>query len=110
MTAPLYPGQMTEIVTLHQPTTIADAYGQHAGFADVAQAAAKVEPLWGREFFAAAAMQSPASLRVSIYWRGDVRASWRLTWLGTVYEVITAPIDVDARHEHLELMCQEVAK
>lgn len=102
-------GEMTEVVTLRAPTQTIDKFGQHTSWPAVADVAARVRPLRGREYFAAGAMQSPAELEVEIYWRRDVRANWRVTWMGNDYDVVGAPIDVDARHGTLQMMCQSVA-
>jgi SPP1 family predicted phage head-tail adaptor len=103
------PGQMTEVVTLRAPQQSVDKFGQHTAYATVADVAASVRPLRGREYFAAGAMQSPAELEVEIYWRPDVRGNWRLTWMGTTYDLVGTPIDVDARHATLQLMCRGAA-
>ena len=110
MFTPLSAGSKDQIVALLAPSLIADAFGQHTIWVVIANVAAMCEPLRGREFFSSGAMQSPASLRVSCDWRPDVLASWRVNWLGQHYDVVAAPIDVDARHRTLELMCSEVAK
>ena len=62
-------------MTLQQPAIVTDEFGQHTEWAVVADVAAKYKPLRGREFFAAAATQSPASGTFEIYWRPDVRGS-----------------------------------
>lgn len=98
-------GQMDQVVTLSRPTNVTDAFGQHTEWVTVTKVWAKCTPLRGREFFAAAATQSPASMRAEIYWIPDVQASWRLNWLGKAFDLVAAPIDVNARHEVLELMC-----
>lgn len=104
----LQPGEMDQVVTLKRPTIVKDKFGQHTQWLVVANVAAKVEPLRGREFFAAGQTQNPASLRVVIYWRIDVQPAWRVQWMGRDYEVLGEPIDVDARHDVLEIMCKGV--
>lgn len=102
-------GEMTEVVTLSAPVGAVDRYGQRTSWNAVADVAARVKPLVGREFFAAGAMQSPAELEVEIYYRPDVQSHWRVTWMSRIFEVVGAPIDVNARHATLLLMCGAVA-
>lgn len=104
----LQPGAMDQVVSLKRPTVVKDKFGQHTDWPLVANVAARVTPLRGREFFAAGATQNPASLRVEIYWRIDVNAAWRVGWMGKDYEITGEPIDVDARHDVLEIMCKGV--
>lgn len=99
-------GEMDQVVTLRQPQTSTDKFGQHTTFAVVADVAARVRPLRGREYFAAGAMQSPAELEVEVYYRPDVQSNWRLSWMSRLYEIVGTPNDVDARHATLLLMCR----
>jgi len=107
---PLSAGDKDQVVTLYKPSTVADEFGQHTEFFSVRNQAAKVEPLQGREFFAAAAAQSPASMRISIDWHPDVTGAWRVDWAGRHFQLVGEPIDLAARHRVLELMVQEVPK
>lgn len=72
----------------------------------VATVWAKVEPLRGREYFAAGQMQSATDVRVSIRWRADASTEWRVVHRGKAMG-IAAAIDIESRREYLELMCVE---
>lgn len=109
MVAPFNPGRMTDVVQLLAPTTGEDPFGQHPGWAMQFACAAQVEPLRGREFFAAGASQSVASLRVTVHYRPEIKGTWRLRWMGALFELVADPIDPEATHERLELMCGGVA-
>jgi len=65
---------------------------------------AKVEGLRGREFFAAGQMQAATDVRVTIRFRADVRADWRLVHRGQPMGIASV-VDIEARREFLELMC-----
>lgn len=106
---PLTAGEMDQVLTLFAPTLVKDEFGQHTEYAEVTRVAAKVKPLTGTAFFSAGAMQTPASLMASIYYRRDVLGSWRLTWMGKWYELVADPIDVEAAHQRLDMMCKGVA-
>ena len=103
------PGELTEVVTLRQPQTVTDRFGQRTAWNVVADVAARAKPLRGREFFAAGATQSPAEIEFEIYYRPDVTGNWRLSWMGRLYELVGSPIDVDARHVSLVLMARATA-
>ncbi|MBY0467609.1 MAG: phage head closure protein [Burkholderiaceae bacterium] len=67
---------------------------------------AKVEPLRGREYFAAGQMQAATDVRVTIRFRADVRADWRVVHRSRPMGIASV-IDIEARREFLELMCVE---
>jgi SPP1 family predicted phage head-tail adaptor len=66
---------------------------------------AQAEPLRGREFFAAAQMQSSVEVRFRIRYRSDITVdTHRVLWRAVTYD-IRSIIDADARRVVLELMC-----
>ncbi len=65
---------------------------------------AKVQPLRGREFFAASQAQQALDARISIYWRPDITPAMRLIWRGEPYDIVGEPINVDGGRHTLELM------
>lgn len=71
---------------------------------DVATVWAKVEPIRGREFFAAAQMQESTDHRVTIRYRTGVTRDMRIMWRNAPLDIVSV-IDVKARKENLELMC-----
>lgn len=67
---------------------------------------AKVVPLRGREFFAAAQSQSEITTRFRIRYRTGILPSMRIVWKGAYYEIKGLPIEVDGGREWLDLMCK----
>lgn len=66
---------------------------------------AAVEPIRGREFFAAAQMQGAADYRVTLRWNSTITRDMRVMH-GTKALIITAePINVRSENRTLELMC-----
>jgi SPP1 family predicted phage head-tail adaptor len=102
-------GEINQIVTLRSQSTVTDRFGQRVVYPIVADVAARVSPYKGREFFSAGVMQSPATLEIEIYYRPDINAGWRLDWMSKQYELVAEPIDTDAKHVSLILMCRTVA-
>lgn len=65
---------------------------------------AGVEPMRGRDYFAAGQMQVPTDVRVVIRWRAGVEPGMRIVDGDQVYEIVM-PVDVGGRRVTLELMC-----
>ena len=66
-----------------------------------------VEPLSGREFWEAAAINRENEVRFTIRYRKDVSAEMRIRLGGTVYN-ITSILDKNNRHEALEILARTV--
>ena len=66
-----------------------------------------VEPLSGREFWEAAAINRENEVRFTIRFRRDVSAEMRIRLDGSVYD-ITSILDKDNRHEALEILARTV--
>lgn len=69
---------------------------------------ASIEPLRGREFFAADAVQSKVAVRIRIRYRAGITAAMRVLHGSTVYP-IEAVVDPENRHVELQLMCSQGA-
>ena len=74
-------------------------------WATVATVWASVQPLVGREFIAAQAVQSEVTTRVVIRYMAGLTAADRVLHNGRVYEV-TAVLDVRSQNDELVLMCR----
>jgi SPP1 family predicted phage head-tail adaptor len=102
-------GQFNQRVVIEAPTAARDARGQRAAAAPtwspVATVWAQVQPLRGREFFAAGAIQSEATVRFRLRWRAGVTSAMRVVWRGMAYAIVAPPVDVDGGCQTLELMC-----
>ena len=67
----------------------------------------KVEPLSGREFWQAAAVNRENEVRFTIRYRNDVHPAMRILFEGRLYD-ITSVLDVDNRHSTLEILARSV--
>jgi len=67
---------------------------------------AEVNPLRGREFFAAAQMQGEITTRFRIRYRTGLDETMRLVWKGVYYEIKAPPIEVAGGREWIDLMCK----
>ena len=106
MIATINPGALNQRLTLQQPAASLNGLGETAGsWTDVATVWGQAQPLRGREFLAAAQLQSTLDVRFRIRYRADVRATWRVLWQGEAHEIVGEPINVDGAGVLLELMC-----
>ena len=92
-------GELDQLVSLQQRVAGTDAYGQDATtWADVSGAAglwARVRPLTGRDYQAAGAPQSAASIRVELRAGVTVDDTMRITWQGQPWDIVGKPLVVD---------------
>lgn len=75
---------------------------------DVATVNAAIEPLRGREFLEAQAVQSEVAVRIRIRYRADVTAGMRAVRGSTIYD-IAAVLNMGERNVELHLMCAQGA-
>lgn len=73
---------------------------------DVATLWAAVEPLRGREFFAAKELNADITLRIRVRYRDGITPKMRLVDGDHIY-LIQAVINPEMRGIELQLMCQE---
>jgi len=99
-------GKLSHRLTIQAPTPgVASEFGdQAATWADVATVWADIESLSGRELFAAQAVQSEASVKITIRYRADVTTAMRLAAGSTVYDIHHVP-PVPDRGNALIMLC-----
>ena len=82
-----------------------DSFGQPLDdWAPVFTARAKIEPLTGRELFAAQQVNAETTTRITIRYRTGVDASMRIQYAGVNYN-IQSIIDLDMRRALLIMLC-----
>lgn len=69
---------------------------------------ASIEPLRGREFFAAAAVNAEETIRIRIRYRQGITSGMRIVYGLRTFLITSPPIDPFEKHKELELMCKEV--
>ena len=103
------PGRLRHRVVIQRATDAIDQYGdQTKTWASLATVWAAVEPLNGREFFAAAQTQSQVSTRITIRPLIDqtITPKDRVKF-GSRYFDIQTVINVEERNIELQLLCAE---
>lgn len=101
-------GRLNQRVTLRSKAVTQDVWGAPVEtWSDVDTVWAAVEPLSGREFFAAAQVQAEQLTRITIRYRTGVTPAMLVAHGARRYDV-QAVIDWRERHEFLQLMCREL--
>lgn len=91
-------GALDRRVTILQRTVTQDDAGQAVeSYSEVAEVWAEVTDLRGREFFAAASVNSEMVTRFRLRYRGDVTTKHRLGHAGRQYDIIQNPIEIGRR-------------
>ena len=101
-------GKLDKRVTLQSATEARDGHGQAIPiWSDVATVWAVIDPIRGREYFAAQQVSAETTHRVTIRWRSGVSPKWRVVYGSRTFR-IESVINVRERNEQIELMCVEV--
>lgn len=102
---PLTAQQLRHQITIQSRSTSQDATGgQVDTWSTVATVWAAIEPLQGREFFAAQQVQAETSVRIRMRYLAGVLPSMRVVFDSTIYDIKDV-IDPEMKHRELHLMC-----
>jgi len=74
---------------------------------DFATVWAAVEPLRGRKYFEAAAVNAENTVRFRIRYRFGITPDMRVIYSGRIFHIASV-IDIDERHREIHLICREV--
>lgn len=106
-------------VTIQTPVETQNTYGEpEVSWRNVATGVwAGIEPLRGREYFAAKQMNAEVEARISLRWRADVTPKMRLVHgpicvcksTATDEYLIDTVINVNERNRELQVMCTRFA-
>ena len=101
-------GRLNKRVTLQSASSARDGHGQPIGtWSDVATVWAAIEPIRGREYFAAQQVSAETTHRVTIRYRSGVSPQWRVAFGSRTFR-IESVINPLERNERIELMCVEM--
>ncbi len=76
---------------------------------DVATRSASVEPLTGREYWAAQQVQAETTVRIRMRYLRGIDPTMRVLFKGRVLEIIAPPVNVGEKNIELQLLCKEVS-
>lgn len=101
-------GELRHRVILQRKTVTEDELKQQTeSWTDIATVWASIEPLSGREYFAAKQVNSEISAKITIRYRKGINSAMRVLFGGRIFEVqsVTNP---EERCKSLILLCEEV--
>lgn len=103
---PISAGKLRHRVELQSPLRTRDADGGVATtWQSRGQAWAAIEPLSAREFIAGQALTSDVDTRITIRYRPDVAADWRVVHGARIYAIRGVLADKNSGLEYLTLPC-----
>ena len=99
-------GRLRHYVSIQQPVETQNSYGEpEVTWDDVSTGVwAGIEPIMGREFFAAKQINAEIEARIVMRYRSDVKAKYRILHGVNEYYIETV-INVGERNRELQLMC-----
>jgi len=101
-------GELRNRITLQEYTISKDSFGAETEtWSDVAQVWASIEPLSGREYFAAQQINAQISTKVTIRYRAGIKPTMRVLFGNRVYGILSV-INTGEKNRELILMCKEV--
>ena len=99
-------GALRHRITIERQATAQDDWGGVVNhWATIGTFSASIEPINGREYFAAQAVQSEVTARIRMRYHPDVLPSDRVNHNGTIYTVQSV-INPKVLNEELVLMCK----
>jgi len=100
-------GRLRHRVIIEQVARSADALGEGAEtWTTYATLWANIEPLRGREFFAAQAANSEVTARITMRYRAGISPKWRIKHGTAVYRIIEI-LNIGMRNRELQFMVSE---
>ena len=105
-------GTLRKRITFQTRDATVDSYGQQATtWSDAFTAWASIEPLSGRELFAAQAVQSEVSHKITVRYRAELAnpvaaAAMRVSYGGRIFNIHGA-LDINERRRLVELPASE---
>lgn len=100
-------GKFRHRITIQQTANVQDSDGSVVEDWSVhAIAHASIEPISGREYFAAQSTQAEVTHRINMRYLAGVTPKMRVVFGSRVFEILSV-INVDERNRGLQLMCRE---
>ena len=101
------PGRLRFRIVIEQSARAGDAMGQAVEtWTTFATVWGDIQPLRGRELFAAQAANSEITTRVTIRYLAGISPTWRLKYGSQIYQ-IEEMLNPGMRNRSLEFMCKE---
>lgn len=102
-------GKLNKRITFLRLGTVVDDMGQdRAGWEDYKSAWATVKPYKASEHNFMGKLKPEVTHRFYVRYRTDITPDMRIRYHGRVFEIAGPPLDMEERHEMLEIQAEEV--
>ncbi|MDZ7370255.1 MAG: phage head closure protein [candidate division KSB1 bacterium] len=102
------PGLFRHRITIQQKTKVQNEYGEEmADWVDVAIVWANVNPISGREFFAAEAVSSEVTHKIHMRYRSGITPDMRIKFKERYFQIV-AVMNLQEKNVELQLLCKEL--
>lgn len=100
-------GSLNKRITIEAPTKAPDGM---SGFTDIWTAVASdvpaaIWPVSGKEIIRGESVAAIATDRIVIRYRKVMRTSWRISWAGKYFNIVSI-VDPNRSHEWLHILCK----
>lgn len=101
-------GKLRHWITIQSYTPTRDSFGAEVEhWQDVMKVWASVEPLTGKEYFAAQEVNAEVSVKVIMRYSPGIQPEMRVIFGARVFEIL-AVMNTEERNKQLILLCKEV--
>jgi SPP1 family predicted phage head-tail adaptor len=101
-------GKLRHRITLQKYVSSKDSYGaENKVWSDLANVWASIEPISGKEYFAAQQVNAEVSTKIIIRYRKDVEPKMKIKYMGRYFEILSV-IHTKEQKKELQLMCKEL--
>ncbi len=101
-------GSLRDRITIQRKVSVINESGFNTDtWEEVCRVWAFVEPLRGREYFTAAAVQAERTVRFTIRYRKDIDAAMRIDFNGKLFNIVTVG-HLYHKRQYTEIQGQEV--
>jgi len=102
-------GKLRHRGEIQNPIDVRDEFGaiSYQEWVSFAYCWMKIEPLSGREYFAAAQTQSEISHKITMRYKSGIKPHYRILWNARIFDIQSI---INTREENIELIlyCSEV--
>ena len=109
MSAITSPSELDKRITFQHQTKVPDGMGGFtATWTDAATVWAAIWPVSASETIQAAQATMTVTHRIRIRFRSVMKASWRISWAGRYFNIVSI-IDPNMAHRWIDILCKEAA-
>lgn len=105
----IWTGKLNRRITFQCMGTVKDDMGQtKSEWRDFKTVWATVKPYKSSESGFMSKLKPEVTHRIYVRFRSDITSEMRIKYRGRIFEIVGSPLDIEERHELLEIQAQEV--